>query len=100
MTIAAPLRTSGRFIVDAGGHRIRLAGVNWFGAHQDLGVPAGLDRVHRTALAQTIAGLGFNSVRFPFSGWMMDRTSAGAGPVPPPAPHPPAVAARTRVGVV
>ncbi len=78
MTIAAPLRTSGRFIVDAGGHRIRLAGVNWFGAHQDLGVPAGLDRVHRTALAQTIAGLGFNSVRFPFSVWMMDRTSAVA----------------------
>jgi endoglucanase len=76
MTIAAPLRTSGRFIVDARGRRVRLAGVNWFGAHQDLGVPAGLDRVHRTALAQTIARLGFNSVRFPFSVWMMDRTSA------------------------
>ena len=78
MAIAAPLRTSGRFIVDVGGHRIRLAGVNWFGAHQDHGVPAGLDRVHRTALAQTITRLGFNSVRFPFSVWMMDRTSAVA----------------------
>ena len=76
MAIAAPLRTSGRFIVDVRGHRVRLAGVNWFGAHEDLGVPAGLDRVHRAALAQTIARLGFNSVRFPFSVWMTDRTSA------------------------
>lgn len=75
MAITAPLRTNGRFIVDVRGHRVRLAGVNWFGAHQDHGVPAGLDRVHRAALAQTIARLGFNSVRFPFSLWMMDHTS-------------------------
>lgn len=76
MTIATPLSTRGRFIVDASGYRVRLAGVNWFGAHEDHGVPPGLDRVHRTALADTIADLGFNSVRFPFSVWMMDRTSA------------------------
>jgi len=75
MTIAPPLSTCGRFIVDANGRRVRLAGVNWFGTHEDLGVPPGLDRVHRAALAETIASLGFNSVRFPFSVWMMDRTS-------------------------
>jgi endoglucanase len=67
MGIATPLSTSGRFIVDANGRRVKLAGVNWIGAHMDDGVVAGLDRVHRDALAQTIAGLGFTCVRFPFS---------------------------------
>jgi endoglucanase len=70
-----PLSTSGRFIVDARGRRIRLAGVNWYGASEDLGVPAGLDRTHRRTLARNIARCGFNSVRFPFSLWMTEQTS-------------------------
>jgi endoglucanase len=74
--IALPLSADGRFIVDATGSRVRLAGVNWFGAHCDDGVAPGLDRVHRAALAETIAGLGFNSVRFPFSLWMLQQTAA------------------------
>lgn len=78
MSIATPLSVDGRYIVDAKGSRVRLAGVNWFGAHEDLGVPPGLDRVHRRALAETIARLGFNSVRFPFSLWMLSQTT----PVP------------------
>jgi endoglucanase len=76
--IAAPLSTSGRFIVDAHGKRVRLAGVNWYGASEDLGVPAGLDRTSRGALAKLIAGQGFNCVRFPFSVWMTGQTD----PVP------------------
>ena len=78
MAIATPLSTSGRFIVDAHGNRVRLAGVNWYGASEDLGVPVGLDTVHRDQLAQLIAGFGFNSVRFPFSAWMTEQTA----PVP------------------
>ena len=78
MAIATPLSTSGRFIVDAQGNRVRLAGVNWYGASEDLGVPAGLDTVHRDQLAETIAGFGFNCVRFPFSVWMTQQTA----PVP------------------
>jgi endoglucanase len=70
MTVAMPLSASGRFIVDARGNRVRLAGVNWYGAHEDLGVAPGLDRVHRADLARTIARHGFNSVRLPFSLWM------------------------------
>ncbi len=73
-----PLSTSGRFIIDARGHRVRLAGVNWYGAHEDLGVAPGLDRVHRDRLARTIALHGFNSVRLPFSLWMTQQ----ATPVP------------------
>jgi endoglucanase len=73
--IATPLSTSGRFIVDAHGRRVRLAGVNWYGAHEDDGVAPGLDRVHRSSLATTIAMLGFNSVRLPFSLWMTEQAA-------------------------
>ena len=73
-----PLSTSGRFIVDAHGRRVRLAGVNWYGFHEDLGVAPGLDRTHRSRLAKTIALHGFNSVRLPFSLWMTEQ----AAPVP------------------
>jgi endoglucanase len=73
--IAMPLSTSGRYIVDARGRRVRLAGVNWYGASEDLGVPAGLDRTHAKTLARNIAAHGFNSVRFPFSLWMTEQTS-------------------------
>ena len=72
------MSTSGRFIVDAHGRRVRLAGVNWYGAHEDLGVAPGLDRTDRHALARRIAGYGFNSVRLPFSLWMTEQTD----PVP------------------
>ena len=78
LDIATPLSASGRFIVDARGNRVRLAGVNWYGAHEDLGVAPGLDRTDRHALARRIAGLGFNSVRLPFSLWMTEQTA----PVP------------------
>jgi endoglucanase len=80
MGLAAPLSTSGRFIVDANGRRVKLAGVNWIGAHMDDGVVAGLEHVHRDALAQTIAGLGFNTVRFPFSLRMTQQTAPVARP--------------------
>jgi len=76
--IATPLFTSGRYIVDASGRRVRLAGVNWYGAHEDDGVPPGLDRSGRRALAARIALLGFNSVRLPFSLWMTEQVT----PVP------------------
>ena len=78
MPVAGPLSASGRFVMDATGNRVRLAGVNWYGASEDLGVPAGLDRTHRRTLARNIARHGFNSVRFPFSVWMIGQTA----PVP------------------
>ena len=73
-----PLSASGRYIVDARGRRVRLAGVNWYGFHEDDGVAPGLDRTDRRALARRIALLGFNSVRLPFSLWMTEQ----ATPVP------------------
>jgi aryl-phospho-beta-D-glucosidase BglC (GH1 family) len=76
--VQPPLSTSGRSIVDADGRRVRLAGVNWYGAHEDDGVAAGLERTGRRALAARIARHGFNSVRLPFSLWMTGQTT----PVP------------------
>ena len=76
--VQPPLSTSGRYIIDANGRRVRLAGVNWYGAHEDLGVAPGLDRTDRRALARRIASHGFNSVRLPFSLWMTEQTT----PVP------------------
>ena len=73
-----PLSASGRYIVDAHGRRVRLAGVNWYGFHEDDGVAPGLDSTGRRALARRIARLGFNSVRLPFSLWMTEQ----ATPVP------------------
>ncbi len=78
MPMEMPLSTHGRFIVDAHGRRVRLAGVNWYGFHEDLGLAPGLDRTHRSQLAKTIALHGFNSVRLPFSLWMTEQ----ATPVP------------------
>jgi endoglucanase len=75
LAIATPLSTSGRFIVDAHGKRVKLAGVNWYGASEDMGVPAGLDCNDRNAIAELIAKQGFNCVRFPFSLWMTEQTT-------------------------
>jgi aryl-phospho-beta-D-glucosidase BglC (GH1 family) len=76
--VQPPLSARGRYIVDAHGRRVRLAGVNWSGAHEDDGVVSGLDRTGRVRLARAIARHGFNSVRLPFSLWMTEQVT----PVP------------------
>jgi hypothetical protein len=78
MPLEMPMSARGRFIVEADGRRVRLAGVNWYGFHEDDGVAPGLDRTDRHALARLIALLGFNSVRLPFSLWMTEQSA----PVP------------------
>ncbi|KAK5990685.1 Endoglucanase E1 [Cladobotryum mycophilum] len=62
-----PLRTKGRNIVDVEGRRFKLLSINWYGASDELFVPGGLDIQDRKVIAQTIKGLGFNSVRLPYS---------------------------------
>ena len=66
MTVT-PLSTSGRWIVDGNGQRVKLAGVNWPGAHEDDMVPSGLDYRDRNEIARQIAEWGFNSVRLTFA---------------------------------
>ena len=66
MTVT-PLSASGRWIVNADGQRVKLAGVNWPGAHEDDMVPSGLDYRDRNEIARQIAEWGFNSVRLTFA---------------------------------
>jgi endoglucanase len=74
----AELRTCGRWLVDGGGRRVKLAGVNWYGGSDQKFVPGGLDKQHRSSIAHTIRALGFNSVRLPFSNEMLRQTQTDA----------------------
>lgn len=66
-----PLRTQGRHIVDQGGVRFRLKGVNWYGASDVLHVVGGLDTQTLDEICLTVHNLGFNVVRLPFSNEML-----------------------------
>lgn len=66
-THAFPLRTDGRFIVDANGYRFKIAGVNWYGAEAPDFVAGGLDRQPLAAIVASIRSMGFNTVRLPWS---------------------------------
>lgn len=83
---ALPLSVSGPRITGADGSQIRLAGVNWGGAHQDGLVPAGLDKMHRDDIAARIVSWGMNHVRFPFAlGTFVTNSGAPrSGPVATP----------------
>jgi hypothetical protein len=61
MAIVTPLSVSGRWITGANGNRVKLAGVNWAGAHQDAMTPGGLDYRHRDDIASQIADWGDRS---------------------------------------
>jgi endoglucanase len=62
-----PLSTSGSKIVDKNGDMVRLACVNWYGAHMERYVVNGLDLVDINEIAQGIADKGFNCVRLVYS---------------------------------
>lgn len=70
-----PLETSGRFIVDADGERVKLASINWYGASDKLHIVGGLDHAHIDDIVRSIRALGMNSVRLPFSNEMMTITT-------------------------
>ncbi len=70
---ALPLRTEGRWIVDAKGRRFKLAGVNWYGAEEKDYVVGGLDRAPLERIAASIRTMGFNSVRIPWSNEMVEK---------------------------
>jgi endoglucanase len=70
--------TCGRWLVDGEGRRVKLAGVNWYGASDTEQVVGGLDVVPIASVVQTIVGLGFNTVRLPFSHEMLATDAAVA----------------------
>lgn len=62
-----PLSTDGSKIVDTENNMVRLACVNWYGAHMERYVVNGLDLQSLDDMSQMIADQGFNCVRLPYS---------------------------------
>ncbi|WP_295133221.1 Calx-beta domain-containing protein [uncultured Reyranella sp.] len=78
---AAPgwLSTSGNQIVDAAGHSVQIAGVNWFGFESSTFAPHGLwTRGYKDMMDQMV-DQGFNTIRLPFSSEMLHTSAAPNG---------------------
>lgn len=61
-----PLSSSGRWIVDTAGQRVKLRCINWPG-HMETNIPEGLHRQTIDYISDWIAEQGFNCVRLTFS---------------------------------
>ncbi len=91
--LRGPLSTSGRYIVDSSGNRVKLKSGNWHGssgtwngsgddddpANNNAGevghrAPLGLDRVPMETIIHDFKALGLNSIRLPFSNQMIRDT--------------------------
>jgi endoglucanase len=81
-SVRPPLRTDARWIVDANRRRVKLAGVNWYGAEERDEVVGGLDYQPLDRIAACIAAMGFNSVRLPFSNALVRERRALAEVAP------------------
>jgi endoglucanase len=71
--------TNGNRIVDANGHPVRIAAVNWFGMENLYFLPAGLDRQPLDAILSRVRKLGFNTIRLPFSNQVVEANPAVTG---------------------
>jgi endoglucanase len=71
--------TDGADIVDAGGDAVQIRGVNWFGFETGAAMPHGLWQRNLGEMLDQIAGLGFNTIRLPFSSHMLDDGVAPQG---------------------
>ena len=76
--IRPPLHTSGHQILDAAGHPVRLASVNWYGFDEKEYVTGGLDHASLDAIIGQIRALGVNSVRLPWANETLERNPAVA----------------------
>ncbi len=74
--VTGVLSTSGNQIVDSAGNPVRITGINWFGFETTNQVLHGLwARGYKSALDQ-IKGLGFNTLRIPYSNAMLRAGAA------------------------
>ncbi len=71
--ITPPLHTDGNRILDAAGHAVRLASVNWYGFDEKEYVPGGLDHAPLETIVKAIQEIGVNSVRLPWANETLER---------------------------
>jgi len=67
-----PLHTVRHWIVDAKGHRVKLAGVNWYGADNTEFSVGGLAYQPLSTIAHEVKAMGFDSVRIPWSNELVE----------------------------
>ena len=66
-------------IVDASGNEVVFTGVSWFGLETDCFAPQGLDRRVWSQMLDQMVGLGFNTLRLPFSNELFNPASQPKG---------------------
>jgi endoglucanase len=71
--------TSGNQILDANNQPVRIAGVNWFGFESGTYAPHGLWVRDYKEMLDQIKGLGYNTVRLPYSNQLFDPGSTPNG---------------------
>lgn len=71
-----PLHTAHHWIVDAKGNRVKLVGVNWYGADNIEFSVGGLAYRPLAAIARAVKAMGFNSVRLPWSNELVETNPA------------------------
>jgi len=67
------LHARGTVIEDAAGMPVHLDGLNWYGAEQQDFLVGGLDYQPYQTILQNISGLGYNSIRVPFSNQLVEQ---------------------------
>jgi endoglucanase len=71
--------TDGRRLLDTNGQPVRMTGINWFGLETANYAPHGLwTRSYRDMLDQ-MKGLGYNTLRLPYSNQLFDAGSTPTG---------------------
>ncbi|PNP76523.1 hypothetical protein FNYG_09942 [Fusarium nygamai] len=73
-----PFKTEGRWIVNANGDKISLAGANWPG-HGEVMVPEGLQYQSIKDVLSDIKSIGMNAIRLTFATELVDQIYANNG---------------------
>jgi endoglucanase len=71
--------TSGNQILDANNQPVRVAGINWFGFETSNYVVHGLWARNYQDMLKQIKGLGYNTIRLPYSNQLFDAGSTPNG---------------------
>jgi|SRR3569833_209180 len=73
-----PLVTSGRWILDASGSNVTLAGANWPGAGETM-LPEGLQYQSVQTIVSKIKSIGMNAIRLTYAIQMIDEIYQNGG---------------------
>ena len=73
------LRTAGNQIIDSQGKTVQISGVNWFGMESTTQAPHGLWTRSYKEMINEMVGLGFNTIRLPYSSELLHTNAAPNG---------------------